>query len=157
VYDCVITGGIVVDGTGSERRRADIGVRNGRIVALGTIGGAAKRTIDARDRIVAPGFVDIHTHFGIRGRGRISEGWRADLVVFDAERIGPGPVHTRHDLPAGAGRLYAEAEGIDCVLVNGVEIVRGKEFTDARPGAILRSGRHTETVEVPGGRVRGRS
>jgi N-acyl-D-aspartate/D-glutamate deacylase len=143
VFDCVITGGIVDDGTGSERRREDIGVRDGRIVALGPIDGAAKRSIDARDRIVAPGFVDIHTHF--------------DAQAFWDPTLSPSPLHTRHDLPAGAGRLYAEAEGIDCVLVNGVEIVRGKEFTDARPGTILRSGRHTETVEVPGGRSRGRS
>ena len=89
--------------------------------------------------------------YGIRRRGRIAEGWHADLVVFDADRIGPGPIHTRHDLPAGAGRLYAEAEGIDSVWVGGSEIVRGKECTRARPGTILRSGRDTETVEVPGG------
>lgn len=92
--------------------------------------------------------------YGIRRRGRVAEGWHADLVVFDADRIGPGPIHTRHDLPAGAGRLYAEAEGIDSVWVGGSEIVRGKECTRARPGTILRSGRDTETVEVPGDRGR---
>jgi N-acyl-D-aspartate/D-glutamate deacylase len=90
--------------------------------------------------------------YGIRERGLLREGYHADVVVFDAQRVGPGPVHTRSDLPAGAARLYAEAEGILHVLVAGSEVVRGREFTQARPGSVLRSGRDTDTVEVPGGR-----
>jgi N-acyl-D-aspartate/D-glutamate deacylase len=90
--------------------------------------------------------------YGIRERGVLAPGANADVVVFDASRVGPRPVHTRADLPAGAARLYAEADGIEHVLVNGVEIARAGAFTGARPGTILRSGRDTETVPVPGAR-----
>jgi N-acyl-D-aspartate/D-glutamate deacylase len=86
--------------------------------------------------------------YGVHRRGRLAEGWHADVVVLDPDRVGPGPVHFRDDLPTGAGRLYAEAEGIEHVLVNGTEIVRRKEFTGAAPGTVLRSGRDTETVSV---------
>jgi len=89
--------------------------------------------------------------YGIRDRGRLAPGCHADVVVFDPERVGPGPIHTRYDLPAGAGRLYAEADGIEHVLVGGVEVVCGKKITDARPGRLLKSGRDTDTVSVPGG------
>ena len=71
--------------------------------------------------------------------------------MFDLEQIGKLPTYTRFDLPTGAPRLYADAEGIDHVFVNGTEIVRAGKDTGARPGTMLRSGRDTDTVEVPGG------
>ncbi len=89
--------------------------------------------------------------YGVRERGRLEVGWHADVVVFDPATVGLGETYTKFDLPAGAGRLYAEAKGIDHVFANGVEIVRDNADTGARPGTILRSGRDTDTVEVPGG------
>jgi N-acyl-D-aspartate/D-glutamate deacylase len=76
-------------------------------------------------------------------RGRVVEGAFADLVVLDEQHVGSNPMEMRTDLPGGAARLYAEANGIHHVLCNGVEIVRDGEFTPARPGVVLRSGRDT--------------
>ena len=62
-YDLVITGGQIVDGTGAPRRRADIAIAGGRIAAIGIISkGNARDAIDATGLIVAPGFIDVHTH-----------------------------------------------------------------------------------------------
>ena len=70
MYDLKIVGGTVVDGTGSERYRADVGIKDDQIVEVRrrgsddpTLGGDAAETIDATGQIVAPGFVDIHTHY----------------------------------------------------------------------------------------------
>jgi N-acyl-D-amino-acid deacylase len=63
VYDLIVRGGTVVDGTGAPPVTADIGVTDGRITALGRLSGNCRQQIDADGLVVTPGFVDIHTHF----------------------------------------------------------------------------------------------
>ncbi|GGP00139.1 N-acyl-D-amino-acid deacylase family protein [Wenjunlia tyrosinilytica] len=84
--------------------------------------------------------------FGLRGRGRIAEGYHADLVLFDPERVDAGPATLVHDLPGESPRLDARAEGIVSVRVNGTETIREDRITGAVPGTVLRSGRDTRTV-----------
>jgi N-acyl-D-aspartate/D-glutamate deacylase len=86
--------------------------------------------------------------YGLSQRGRIAEGWHADLVVFDPDTVDSGPARSRDDLPGGGMRLYAEGVGIKHVLVGGVEIVSDDTLTGATPGTVLRSGRDTETVSI---------
>ncbi|OHB29796.1 MAG: amidohydrolase [Phenylobacterium sp. RIFCSPHIGHO2_01_FULL_69_31] len=62
-FDLVVRGGTVVDGTGAPPIEADVGVKDGRIAAVGRIAGAGAEEIDARGKLVTPGFVDIHTHY----------------------------------------------------------------------------------------------
>ena len=78
-YDCVIRGGMIVDGTGAEPYLADLAIKDGRIAAIGPIDGAADTEIDAAGRIVTPGFVDIHTHY--------------DGHVVWSERLNPSSYH----------------------------------------------------------------
>lgn len=59
----VIRNATIIDGTGAPRRRGDIGVSGDRIVAVGDVDGRAQEEIDADGRVVAPGFIDIHTHY----------------------------------------------------------------------------------------------
>ncbi|MFG2791457.1 amidohydrolase family protein [Streptomyces sp. NPDC048419] len=86
--------------------------------------------------------------FGLRERGRVEEGFHADLVLFDPERIDAGQATLVHDLPGDSPRLDAKAIGVRAVWVNGVEAIRDDVVSGAVPGTVLRSGRDTRTVST---------
>jgi N-acyl-D-aspartate/D-glutamate deacylase len=84
--------------------------------------------------------------FGLKDRGRVAEGWIADLVVFDPETIDTEEAALVVDMPGDSKRLFAGAKGIDKVFVNGRMTIDCGKPTGDLPGQILRSGADTETV-----------
>jgi N-acyl-D-amino-acid deacylase len=79
-FDVLIRGGRILDGAGNPWFRADVGVKDGRVASIGNLDGkTAVRTIDARNRIVAPGFIDVHVHV----EGEIDRTPRADNFLLD--------------------------------------------------------------------------
>jgi len=89
--------------------------------------------------------------FGLRDRGILAPGMRADVFVFDPRTVASEPARLVHDLPGHAPRLTAGSLGVVRVLVNGVETVRDGVATGALPGSLLRSGADTRSV-VPAAR-----
>ena len=87
-------------------------------------------------------------YMGLIDRGLIAEGFHADIVIFDEATVGRGKPYMRFDVPGDEARIYADAIGVDHVLVNGVPIVRNGEHSGALPGTVLRSGRDTRTVSI---------
>ena len=79
MFDVLIKDGTVLDGTGAPRREADVAIQAGRIAGIGRFDEDAATTLDAGGRMVAPGFVDIHTHF--------------DAQAFWDPTLSPSPLH----------------------------------------------------------------
>ena len=111
-HDLIIRGGTVVDGTGAPARTADVAVRDGIVTAVGSVDGSATREIDADGALVAPGFVDIHTHYDGQAtwdsRMQPSSWHGVTTVVFGNCGVGFAPVHSSdHD------KLVELMEGVE--------------------------------------------
>src|SRR5262245_51007674 len=100
LFDLTIRGGLLVDGSGASARRGDLGVRNGRIAALGAVRGPSLRELDASGCVVAPGFIDVHTHYDAQllwDRGLGSSSWHGvTTVVIGNCGLGIAPARRAH-------------------------------------------------------------
>ena len=133
MLDYVIAGGTIVDGTGSAPRRGDVGVRDGRIVAVGDVDEPARETIDADGAVVTPGWVDVHTHYD----GQVSwdevmdpsAGNGATTIVMGNCGVGFAPVR-----PGSEKTLIELMEGVEDIpgtaLYEGIEWGRWESFPE---------------------------
>jgi len=125
MLDWLIEGGTVVDGSGAAPVRADVGVRDGRIVEVGRITSAARERVDAAGAWVTPGFVDIHTHYD--GQASWDETFSPSIhhgvttVVMGNCGVGFAPLR-----PGGERSLIALMEGVEDIP--GVALAEGVAF-----------------------------
>lgn len=111
-YDLVIRGGMLVDGSGGKAFEADVAVKDGLIVQVGKVAGAGAEEIDARGKLVTPGFVDIHTHYDGQAtwdRHMQPSSWHGvTTVVMGNCGVGFAPCK-----PADHDRLVRLMEGVE--------------------------------------------
>src|SRR6185436_3066243 len=124
-FDVLIRNGRVMDGTGNPWIQADLGIRGGRIAAMGRLAGAtAQTTIDAAGLLVTPGFIDVHSHAaeGLarpelqQGQPLLAQG----ITTIVGNPDGGGPV----DLAAQRARLEKQRVGVNVALLIGHGSVR---------------------------------
>jgi N-acyl-D-amino-acid deacylase len=114
-FDVVIKGGTVIDGSGRPSVRADVGVRNGRIVEIGDVAADAHRVIDATGLAVTPGFVDLHTHLDVQlfwDRTLMISPWHG-VTTVSMGNCGLGIAPTRPELRETVLRNMQHVEGMD--------------------------------------------
>jgi len=125
-YDLVIRNGDLVDGTGAPARRADIAITGDRIVAVGAVSGRGRRTIDAVERVVAPGFIDVQGQSGVTlladasGESHIRQGITTEIIgegstpalwtADTADRVSIDRYHLQFDWTGFDGYLRALQE-----------------------------------------------
>ena len=157
MFDLIIRGGTVVDGTGGPAFTADVGVRDGLIAEVGMLDGPARRSIDADGALVAPGWIDPHTHYDgqvtwdDRLEGSASNG--VTTVVMGNCGVGFAPVS-----PTGHDDLIDLMEGVEDIpgtaLVEGIPWGQWETFPDYLAFLDTRSWAIDVGVQVPHGPLR---
>ncbi|HUU35165.1 MAG TPA: D-aminoacylase [Vicinamibacterales bacterium] len=129
-FDVIVRGGTVVDGTGAAGRVADVGIRGGRIAAVGELPGAtAVTTIDAVGQIVAPGFIDVHTHADDLAEHPAAEHFaRMGVTTVVAGNCGGSPV----DVGAAFAAIRSTGAAINFASFVGHNSVRAAVMGTAR-------------------------
>jgi N-acyl-D-aspartate/D-glutamate deacylase len=141
-FDLIVRDGFVVDGTGLPRRRVDVGVRDGKVAKLGHLGGrTATEEIDAAGMIVAPGIVDVHTHYD----PQITFDPYATMSCFHgvttvvAGNCGFSVAPVRPEDREFIEGIFAAVENMDPIALSGVrweEAATFREFLDSRRGRL---------------------
>ena len=129
MFDLVLAGGRVVDGTGSPWFRADVGIRGDRIAAVGALGRAeARRRLDVAGRVVAPGFVDTHVH--------------ADLALL------ADPLHEAA-IRQGVTTYLLGQDGVAMAPASPATLAYMRRYTAGFSGRVRRAGPLVEHGRVP--------
>ena len=139
--DLVVEGGTLVDGTGTSRRRVDVGVRSGRVVEIGKLAArSAKERLDARGLVVAPGVVDAHTHYDpqITFEPTASMSSHHGTTTVLAGNCGFSVAPCRADDRDFVARLFAKVEQMHPDAMGGIawEFESFPEFLDSREGKL---------------------
>jgi N-acyl-D-aspartate/D-glutamate deacylase len=126
-YDLKITGGTIIDGTGSPARGGDVAIKDGKIAAVGEAPGKAATTVEARGRVVAPGFVDIHTHYDAQilwDRMMTISPWHGvTTVVMGNCGFGVAPTRPKH-----RGLIMRTLEKVEGMSLDALEAGLGYEW-----------------------------
>jgi N-acyl-D-amino-acid deacylase len=141
MYDLLITGGLVVDGTGVPGRHADVAVADGRVVAVGRLAGAsAARTIDADGLVVAPGVVDAHTHYDpqITWDPLCDTAALHGVTTVAAGNCGFSVAPCRAEDHSYVAQVFARVEGMDPDALGHVDwrFETFEDFLATRPGRL---------------------
>jgi N-acyl-D-amino-acid deacylase len=121
-HDLLIKNGVIVDGSGMPGFRGDVAIKNGKIAELGKLSSAATRTVDADGQVIAPGFVDNHTHFDAQVTWdplcSFSPQHGATTVVFGNCSLGLAPIR-----PGTAKRVAEFLSYVEAIPMNVLDTV----------------------------------
>src|SRR5437764_8464864 len=134
-FDLIIRNGFVVDGTGLPRRRIDVGIRDGKVVTMAHLEGrTAAEEIDAEGMIVAPGIVDVHTHYDpqITFDPYATMSCYHGVTTVAAGNCGFSVAPCKPDDREFLSGIFAKVENMDPLALSAITLREFEPFSDDR-------------------------